>query len=89
MAIIVPIVSTFNDQGLKRAVREFTTAKTTLGKFGAVGKVFDGVGKNLTKNVTVPLLAIGGALAVAAKGAEQAEIANRKLGTVLNSMGFG
>jgi len=89
MAIIVPIVSTFNDQGLKRAVREFTTAKTTLGKFGAVGKVFDGVGKNLTKNVTVPLLAIGGALAVAAKGAEQAEIANRKLGSVLNSMGFG
>ena len=89
MAIVVPIVSTFNDAGIKKAVREFATAKTALGKLGAVGNIFDGIGKNLTRNVTAPLLAVGGALVFAARGAEQAEIANRKLGSVLTSMGFG
>jgi hypothetical protein len=89
MAIIVPILTTFNDKGIKSAVREFQTATTQIQKFGAVGKIFDNVGKNLTKNVTMPLLAVGGALALAARGAEQAEIANRKLGSVLTSMGFG
>jgi hypothetical protein len=89
MAIIVPILTTFNDKGIKSAVREFQTATTKMQKFGAVGKIFDNVGKNLTRNVTAPLLAVGGALALAARGAEQAEIANRKLGSVLTSMGFG
>jgi hypothetical protein len=89
MAVIVPILSTFNDKGIKSAVREFQTAKTSIQKFGAVGKVFEGVGKSLTKNVTAPLVAVSGALVFAARGAEQAEIANRKLGSVLDSMGYG
>jgi len=57
MAVIVPILSTFNDKGIKSAVREFQTATTKIQKFGAVGKVFEGVGKSLTKNLTVPLVA--------------------------------
>jgi hypothetical protein len=89
MSVIVPILSTFNDKGIKSAVREFQTAKTSIQKFGAVGKVFEGVGRSFTKNVTAPLLAVGGALALAARGAEKAEIANRKLGSVLDSMGYG
>lgn len=88
MAVIVPILSTFNDKGIKSAVRQFQTAKTSIQKFGAVGKIFEGVGKSLTKNLTVPLIAAGGGLAVLAKSAEQAEIANRKLDAVLTSMGF-
>jgi hypothetical protein len=89
MSVIVPILSTFNDKGIKSAVREFQTAKSSIQKFGAVGKVFEGVGKSLTKNVTAPLVAVSGALVFAARGAEQAEIANRKLGSVLDSMGYG
>jgi hypothetical protein len=89
MSVIVPILSTFNDKGIKSAVREFQTAKSSIQKFGAVGKVFEGVGKSLTKNVTAPLVAVSGALVFAARGAEKAEIANRKLGSVLDSMGYG
>jgi hypothetical protein len=55
MAIIIPILTQFDDKGIKSAVREFERAKTGLDKFGAVGKIFDNVGQSLTKNVTVPL----------------------------------
>jgi hypothetical protein len=89
MSVIVPIMSTFNDKGIKSAVREFQTAKTKIDKFGAVGKVFEGVGKSLTRNLTAPIMAGVGVLTLLAKGAEEAEIANKKLGSVLTSMGFG
>ena len=82
-------MSTFNDKGIKSAVREFQTAKTKIDKFGAVGKVFEGVGKSLTRNLTAPIMAGVGVLTLLAKGAEEAEIANKKLGSVLTSMGFG
>ena len=49
MAIIVPILTTFNDKGIKSAVREFQTATTQIQKFGAVGKIFGEVGQSLTK----------------------------------------
>lgn len=55
MAIIVPILTQFDDKGIKSAVREFERAKSSLDKFGAVGKIFGEVGQSLTKNVTVPL----------------------------------
>jgi hypothetical protein len=55
MAIIVPILTQFDDKGIKSAVREFDRAKTSLGKFAAVGQGFKAVGTSLTKNVTVPL----------------------------------
>jgi len=55
MAIIVPILTQFDDKGIKSAVREFERAKTTLGKFGAIGDGFKAIGTSLTKNVTVPL----------------------------------
>lgn len=59
MAIIVPILTQFDDKGIKSAVREFERAKTSLDKFGAIGTIFEGVGKSLTKNLTVPLVAAG------------------------------
>jgi hypothetical protein len=55
VAIIVPILTQFDDKGIKSAVREFERAKTTLGKFGAIGDGFKAIGTSLTKNVTVPL----------------------------------
>ena len=55
MAIIVPILTQFDDKGIKSAVREFDRAKTSLGKFGAIGDGFKAIGTSLTKNVTVPL----------------------------------
>lgn len=59
MAIIVPILTQFDDKGIKSAVREFERAKTSLDKFGAIGSIFDSVGRSLTKNLTVPLAAAG------------------------------
>jgi hypothetical protein len=52
-------------------------------------KKIGGLGNTLTKNVTAPLLGAGAVLVAFAKGAEDAEIANRKLGNVLASMGYG
>ena len=59
MAIIVPILTQFDDKGIKSAVREFERAKTTLGKFSAIGDGFTSIGKSLTRNVTLPLAAAG------------------------------
>jgi hypothetical protein len=87
MAVIVPILSTFNDKGIKSAIREFQTAKTKIDKFGAVGKVFEGVGKSLTKNLTAPILAAGGAFGVMIKGAIAAEAQQHRLRQILLTTG--
>ncbi len=52
MAIIVPILTQFDDKGIKSAIREFERAKTGLDKFGASGKIFTQFGESLTKNLT-------------------------------------
>jgi hypothetical protein len=87
MAVIVPILSTFNDKGIKAAVREFQTAKTSIQKFGAVGKIFEGVGNSLTKNLTVPLVAVGAAFGVMIKGAIDAGAAQHRLRQLLITTG--
>jgi hypothetical protein len=87
MAIIVPILSTFDDKGIKSAIREFKSAKTGIDKFGAVGKIFEGVGKKLTKNVTLPIIAVGGALASTLKPAIEAAAAQQRLTQILTTTG--
>jgi hypothetical protein len=87
MSVIVPILSTFNDKGIKAALREFKTAKTQIDKFGAVGKIFEGVGKSLTKNVTAPILAVGGAFGIMIKGAIEAEAQQHRLRQILLTTG--
>jgi hypothetical protein len=87
MSVIVPILSTFNDKGIKSAVKEFKTATSTIGKFGAVGKIFEGVGTSLTKNLTVPILAVGGAFGVMIKGAIEAEAQQHRLRQILLTTG--
>jgi hypothetical protein len=87
MAIIIPILTQFDDRGLKSAVREFERAKTGIDKFGAVGKIFDNVGQSLTKNLTVPILAVGGALGFMVKEAIEAEAATARLRQILITTG--
>jgi regulator of replication initiation timing len=88
MAIIVPILTTFNDKGIKSAVREFQTATTKIQKFGAVGKIFGEVGQSLTKNLTLPILGVGAAFGVMIKGAIEAEAAQQRLRIILNNTGL-
>jgi hypothetical protein len=87
MAIIVPILTQFDDKGIKSAVREFERAKTGIDKFGAVGKIFDNVGQSLTKNLTVPILAVGGALGFMIKEAIEAEAVTSRLRQILLTTG--
>jgi hypothetical protein len=82
MAVFIPIISEFNSQGIDKAKKEF--------------KSLEGVGKKAQfalKKAAVPaaaaLAGLGGFLVAAAKGAEDARIANEKLGSVLDTMGFG
>jgi hypothetical protein len=87
MSVIVPILSTFNDKGIKSAVREFKTATTTIGKFGAVGKIFEGVGTSLTKNLTGPIVAVTGALGFMVKAGIEAEAQQHRLRQILTTTG--
>ena len=87
MSVIVPILSTFNDKGIKSAVREFKTATTTIGKFGAVGKIFEGVGKSLTKNVTAPIIAVGGAITLLVRESMEAQAVQHRLAQLLRTTG--
>jgi hypothetical protein len=68
----------------------FTGAMSRLGTAASnTGKKISGLGDSMTRNLTTPLLAAGAGLLWAAKGAEKAEIANRKLDNVLKSMDYG
>jgi phage-related protein len=97
--ISVQIVGDYNDKDIKRAQKDLESLQKQSmglgGKMQAVGKqvqsVGDSMGKvggSLTKGLTLPIIAGGAALIAFAKGAEDAEIANRKLGAVLDSMGY-
>jgi len=87
MAIIVPILTQFDDRGIKSAVREFERAKGTLDKFGATGKIFTEVGTSLTKNLTVPLIGLAGALGIMVKGSIEAEKSQQRLRQLLLNTG--
>lgn len=95
----VLVYGEYKDKDIKKAIDDLKTLQKESmgigGKMQAAGKqlqsVGDRIGKvggTLTKGVTLPLVAGGAALVAFAKGAEDAEIANRKLGSVLDSMGY-
>jgi biopolymer transport protein ExbB/TolQ len=87
MAIIIPILTQFDDKGIKSAVREFERAKTGLDKFSATGKIFSQVGESLTKNLTLPILGLGAALGTFVKDAIEAEAATARLRQILLTTG--
>jgi hypothetical protein len=66
MAIIIPILSQFDERGIKKAVREFEKAKGAFNKttvaVGFVGQSFTNLGKNLTRTVTPAMIGLGAAI---------------------------
>jgi hypothetical protein len=81
MAINLPIISEWNPKGIDKAIADFKKLETK-GEKAAFA----------IKKATVPaglaLAAMGGFLVNAAKGAEEARIADQKLASVLDTMGF-
>jgi hypothetical protein len=82
MAINIPIITEFNGKGIQRARKEFAQLEGASAKAGFVIK-------KAFLPASAALGAFGGFMLKAAKGAEDARIANQKLGNVLDSMGFG
>jgi hypothetical protein len=78
----IPIVSSFDGSGISRAKAEFRQLET-------VGKKAQFALKKAVVPAAAALAGLGGFLVTAAKGAEDARIANEKLGSVLDTMGFG
>jgi hypothetical protein len=78
----IPIVSSFDGSGISRAKQEFKQLET-------VGKKAQFALKKAVVPAAAALAGLGGFLVTAAKGAEDARIANEKLGSVLDTMGFG
>ena len=82
MAIYIPIVSEFKSTGIDKAKKEFKSLEGAGAKAGFILK------KSFLP-ATAALGAFGGFMVAAAKGAEDARIANEKLGSVLDTMGYG
>jgi phage-related minor tail protein len=82
MAIYIPIVSEFKSAGIDKAKKEFKALEGAGAKAGFILK------KSFLP-ATAALGAFGGFMVAAAKGAEDARIANEKLGSVLDTMGYG
>jgi hypothetical protein len=82
MAVFIPIISEFNSKGIDKAKKEFQSLE-------GVGKKAQFALKKAAVPAAAALAGLGGFLVSAAKGAEDARIANEKLGSVLDTMGFG
>ena len=81
MAITIPIVTEFMGGGIEKARKEFQQLEGAGAKSGFILK-------KAFLPATAALGAFGGFMIGAAKGAEDARIANEKLGSVLSTMGF-
>lgn len=81
MAIIIPILSQWNPQGLNKAMSDIRRAEGGFNKFKA------GI-----KSLAVPAAATFAAITAGAisviKSAEEAQVANRRLSNVLKQMGY-
>jgi phage-related minor tail protein len=81
MAVSIPIISEFDGKGIKKAIAEFKNLETT-------GQKAQFAIKKAAVPAGLALGALGGFLVTAAKGAEEARIADQKLGAVLDTMGY-
>jgi hypothetical protein len=82
MSIKINVITDFVGDGIKKAQKEFAQLEGAGAKTGfAIKKAF--------LPATAALGAFGGFMIGAARGAEDARIANEKLGNVLSSMGWG
>jgi hypothetical protein len=90
--INVAISGDYNDKDIKRAMKDLGSLQKEGAKnqtaFGKISQSVKGFGLSAV-GATLGVVGIGAALVSFTKGAEEAEIANRKLGNVLEQMGFG
>ena len=95
----VHVYGDYDAKDIKRAIKDLEKLQTggdTVGdRFKAMGDTvqkagqkLSNVGAGLTVGLTAPILAGGAALLAFGKEAEEAAISNRKLGAVLESMGY-
>jgi hypothetical protein len=82
MALAIPIITEYVGTGLDKFKQELAQAETKTQKAGLVLK-------KAFLPATAALGAFGGFMIGAARNAEDARIANEKLGSVLDTMGFG
>lgn len=86
MAIIVPILTQFDDKGIKKAVREFERAKGAFDKTGVVvNYAADSairLGSTLTRTLTPAILALGAAAYKATKLASDMAETQSKVGVI-------
>jgi hypothetical protein len=81
MAINLPIISEWNPKGIDKAIADFKKLETN-------GQKASFAIKKAAVPAGLALAAMGGFLVNAAKGAEEARIADQKLASVLDTMGF-
>lgn len=79
MAIVVPVVSTWDGSGLDRAVRDISAAETQMERVKAIGAGLQSVGRSLTLGVTLPIAAAG---AASVKAAAEFEVSMKSFETV-------
>lgn len=67
MAIVVPIISTWNATGVNKAIADIKAAETGMGRVKSLGAGMRSVGTQMSVGITLPLLAIGKAATDVAK----------------------
>ena len=67
MAIVVPIISTWNATGVNQAIADIRAAETGMERAKNIGTGMRNVGTQMTMGITLPLLAIGKAATDVAK----------------------
>lgn len=89
MAIIVPILTQFDDRGIKKAVREFERAKGAFDKTGVVvNYAADSaikLGSTLTRTLTPAILGLGAAAYKATQLASDLAETQSKVGVIFGN----
>lgn len=89
MAIVVPIVSAWDPKGLDRAIKEIKKAEGTFNTISRTANImsasFIDTGRSLTRNVTVPLAALGVAVNKTINDASRLQEAQSKVTAVFKN----
>jgi|GEM_PF-3459885 len=91
--IRVHIYGDYDNKQIDKAMRDLQGLKTQTRGFGqtmrSAGSQMSSFGRSMTAGVTLPIIGLGFAFVEMARGAEDANVANAKLGNVLEGMGYG
>jgi|694.fasta_scaffold55249_6 hypothetical protein len=86
MAVVVPIVSTFNNKGVRSAITEISKAEGAMGKMSAATKIAGFAMAGAATAAGAFALKVG---VDAVKAAAEEQAAVEKLNTTLKNLGFG